>query len=290
MLFVLIQNINRNRDKTCEYLSRILFANIREQISNLFAICMPRIAGINIPDNKRIEIALTYIYGIGRSLAGKILAQVQINPNTRANKLTTEEINRLREIIEKNYKIEGELRREKMMNIKRLKDIGCYRGIRHIRGLPVRGQRTRTNTRTVRGNVRKTMGSGRRRAAEKTQARAVPEKARGRFPRRGNRRSDLSLARPRFARTPCPLGFRQVFSKDSPRPEEIKSWGARLFLAANPRLEEGKRERKCVQPPARGLFWKQSSPQKEKKRKKKFGICIPVPLDVYYLTGRIKDQ
>jgi len=129
---------------------------------------MPRIAGVNIPDNKRIEIALTYIYGIGRSLSNKILTQAKIDANVRASKLTPEEINRLREIIEKGLKIEGELQREKMMNIKRLKDIGSYRGIRHIKGLPVRGQRTKTNTRTVRGNVRKTMGSGRRPSAEKT--------------------------------------------------------------------------------------------------------------------------
>jgi small subunit ribosomal protein S13 len=129
---------------------------------------MPRIAGVNIPENKRIEIALTYVYGIGHSLSKKILAQTKINPDTRANKLTTEEVNKLREVIEKGYKIEGELRREKLMNIKRLKDIGCYRGIRHIKGLPVRGQRTKTNTRTVRGNVRRTMGSGRKKAAEKT--------------------------------------------------------------------------------------------------------------------------
>jgi len=129
---------------------------------------MPRIAGINIPDNKRIEIALTYIYGIGRALSNKILAQAKIDPNLRASKLTAEHLNALKEIVEKSYKIEGELRREKMMNIKRLKDIGSYRGIRHIKSLPVRGQRTRTNTRTVRGNVRKTMGSGRKAAAEKT--------------------------------------------------------------------------------------------------------------------------
>jgi len=129
---------------------------------------MPRIAGVNIPDNKRIETALTYIYGIGRSLSNKILAQAKIDPNIRAGKLTPEEINRLREIIEKGSRVEGELRREKMMNIKRLKDIGSYRGTRHTKGLPTRGQRTRTNTRTVRGNVRKTMGSGRKPAAEKT--------------------------------------------------------------------------------------------------------------------------
>ena len=129
---------------------------------------MPRIAGINIPDNKRIEIALTYIHGIGRFLGGKILKNAQIDPNIRAGKLTSDEINRLKEIIEKNYKIEDELRREKMTNIKRLKEIGCYRGTRHIRGLPARGQRTKTNSRTVRGNTRKTMGSGRKSAAEKT--------------------------------------------------------------------------------------------------------------------------
>lgn len=129
---------------------------------------MPRIAGVNIPENKRIEIALTYIYGVGRSLSNKILDQAKIDPNERANQLNPESINRLRDIIEKTLKVEGDLRREKMMNIKRLKDIGSYRGVRHIRGLPVRGQRTRTNTRTVRGNVRKTMGSGRRAAAEKT--------------------------------------------------------------------------------------------------------------------------
>lgn len=129
---------------------------------------MPRIAGVNIPDNKRIEISLTYIYGIGRSLSNKILQQAKIDPNIRASQLAAQQLNLLKDIVEKNYKVEGELRREKMMNIKRLKDIGSYRGIRHIKGLPVRGQRTKTNTRTVRGNVRKTMGSGRKPAAEKT--------------------------------------------------------------------------------------------------------------------------
>lgn len=129
---------------------------------------MPRVAGINIPENKQIKIALTYIYGIGHTLSNKILSQAKVNPNTRANQLTVEEINRLRELIEKNLKVEGELRRERLMNIKRLKDIGSYRGGRHTKGLPVRGQRTKTNTRTVRGNVRKTMGSGRKVSAEKT--------------------------------------------------------------------------------------------------------------------------
>ena len=129
---------------------------------------MPRIAGVNIPDNKRIEIALTYIYGIGRFLSNQILSQAKIEPNVSAGKLSLEEVNRLRDIVEKKYKIEGELRRGKMMNIKRLKDIGCYRGGRHSKGLPARGQRTKTNTRTVRGNGRRTRGRGRKKAAEKT--------------------------------------------------------------------------------------------------------------------------
>ena len=123
---------------------------------------MPRIAGVNIPENKQISVALTYIFGIGPSLSRKILSKAKIDPERRAKDLTPEEISQLKEIIEKEYKVEGELRREIIMNIKRLKDIGCWRGIRHIKGLPVRGQRTRTNTRTVRGNVRRTVGSGRK--------------------------------------------------------------------------------------------------------------------------------
>jgi small subunit ribosomal protein S13 len=124
---------------------------------------MPRIAGVNIPDNKQIEVALTYIYGIGRSLSKKILEKAKIEGTRRASELKPEEIERLKEIIEGGeYKIEGELKREIMTNIKRLKEIGCWRGLRHIKGLPVRGQRTRTNTRTVRGNVRKTVGTGRK--------------------------------------------------------------------------------------------------------------------------------
>lgn len=123
-----------------------------------------RLVGINIPDNKRLEIALTYIYGIGRSLAQKTLRAVDINFGKRPKDLTGEEINRLKEFIEKNYKIEGESRQIIRSNIKRLKEIGCYRGIRHERRLPVRGQRTKTNSRTVRGNVRKTVGSGKRKA------------------------------------------------------------------------------------------------------------------------------
>jgi small subunit ribosomal protein S13 len=129
---------------------------------------MPRIAGVNIPEQKQIEIALTYIYGIGRPLARKILNIAGINPYIRAKNLTPEQINILKEIIEKNYKIEGELKREVITNIKRLKDISSWRGIRHQKGLPVRGQRTRTNTRTVRGNVRKTVGSGRKPPPEPT--------------------------------------------------------------------------------------------------------------------------
>jgi len=123
---------------------------------------MPRIAGVNIPENKQIETALTYIYGIGRALSRRILAEAKINPSAKTSQLPAQELNKLRELIEKSYKIEGELRRERITAIKRLKDIGCWRGVRHIKGLPVRGQRTKTNTRTVRGNVRKTVGSGRK--------------------------------------------------------------------------------------------------------------------------------
>ena len=101
-------------------------------------------------------------------MSKKILAQTQIDPRTKASKLTPEEVGKLKDFIEKNYKIEGDLRREKMMSIKRLKDIGSWRGLRHIKGLPVRGQRTKTNTRTVRGNIRKTVGSGRKPASEAT--------------------------------------------------------------------------------------------------------------------------
>ncbi len=123
---------------------------------------MPRIAGVNIPENKQIEIALTYIYGIGRSLSKKILTEAKIDASKKAKSLDPQEVNKLRGIIEKDFKIEGDLRRQLMINIKRLKDVGCWRGIRHIKGLPVRGQKTQTNTRTVRGNVRRTIGSGRR--------------------------------------------------------------------------------------------------------------------------------
>ena len=126
-----------------------------------------RIAGVNIPDNKKIQVALSYIYGIGRPLAQNILESAKIDQEKRAKDLTSVEINRLREIIEKNYKIEGELRREILLNVKRLQDIGSYRGARHKRGLPSRGQRTKTNSRTRRGNVRKTMTSGRKKLEKK---------------------------------------------------------------------------------------------------------------------------
>lgn len=127
-----------------------------------------RIVGTNIPDDKKVEYALAYIYGIGIPSARHIVAAARVNTGKRAKELTPEEVNRLREIIEKNYTIEGELRRQLMLGIKRLKDVGTYRGVRHIRGLPVRGQRTKTNSRTRRGNVRKTMGSGRKPAASPT--------------------------------------------------------------------------------------------------------------------------
>ncbi len=112
---------------------------------------MPRIAGVDLPKGKRMEIALTYIYGIGKSSARKILQETNIDLNTKSDNLTADQINKIRKIIDDKYKVEGELRREVAMNIKRLMEIGCYRGLRHRRGLPVRGQRTRTNARTRKG-------------------------------------------------------------------------------------------------------------------------------------------
>ncbi len=129
---------------------------------------MARIAGITLPNDKRMEIGLTYIFGIGKSLSNKILKTANINPDIRVKDLDEQKVNLLREIIEKNYKVEGELRRDVLTNVKRLKEINSYRGARHAKHLPVRGQRTKTNTRTVRGNVRKTMGSGRKPTAQKT--------------------------------------------------------------------------------------------------------------------------
>ena len=112
---------------------------------------MARIAGVDIPREKRVEVALTYIYGLGLPTSQKILTQTNINPDTRVRDLTEEQVNRLRELIDRRYKVEGDLRREVAMNIKRLTEIGCYRGLRHRRGLPAHGQRTRTNARQRRG-------------------------------------------------------------------------------------------------------------------------------------------
>ena len=128
---------------------------------------MARIAGVSLPLNKRVDVALQYIYGIGITSAKKILTATGIPAEVRVKDLTEPQANKLREEVEKKYKVEGELRREVLLNIKRLKEIGSYRGIRHTRNLPVRGQRTKTNSRTVRGNTRKTMGSGKRKL-EKT--------------------------------------------------------------------------------------------------------------------------
>lgn len=112
---------------------------------------MARIAGVDIPRDKRIEVALTYIFGIGRHSSGRILSEATIDPNKRTNVLTEEEVAKIRDIIERDFKVEGDLRKEVSVNIKRLMDIGCYRGLRHRKGLPVRGQRTRTNSRTRKG-------------------------------------------------------------------------------------------------------------------------------------------
>lgn len=119
---------------------------------------MARIAGVDVPPNKRLEIALTYIYGIGPSTSKQIVHDSRLDPTVRVKDLTEEQVNHLREIIDKDYKVEGDLRREVAMNIKRLTEIGCYRGLRHRRGLPVHGQRTRTNARTKRGS-RRTVGA-----------------------------------------------------------------------------------------------------------------------------------
>lgn len=129
---------------------------------------MARIEGVFLPKDKRVEIALTYIFGIGRVLSQKILKQANIDPNIRTSDLSDDQANSLREIIEKSHRVEGDLKREILTNIKRLRETGSYRGSRHAKGLPVRGQRTKTNTRTVRGNVRKTVGSGRKTADQKT--------------------------------------------------------------------------------------------------------------------------
>lgn len=129
---------------------------------------MARIAGVNIPNEKRIEASLQYIYGVGSTLAKRTLKETGVSPDVRTKDLTEEQLNQLREFIDKNLKTEGNLRQEILLNIKRLKEIGSYRGTRHIKSLPVRGQRTKTNSRTRHGNVRRTAGSGRKKSAEKT--------------------------------------------------------------------------------------------------------------------------
>ena len=123
---------------------------------------MARIAGVDLPRGKRIEIALTYIYGIGRSLSGKILAETQVSVDTKVNQLTESDVVKIREAIDRQYKVEGDLRREVAMNIKRLMDIGSYRGLRHRKSLPVRGQRTHTNARTRKGPRRSVMSKRKR--------------------------------------------------------------------------------------------------------------------------------
>ncbi len=127
-----------------------------------------RIAGTTIPNDKRAEIALTYVFGIGKTKALRVLEEAQVDKNKRIKDLTEEEVNKIRTLIEKKNTVEGDLRREIGSNIKRLKEIGSYRGSRHTKGLPARGQRTKTNNRTVRGNKRVTMGSGRAPSAQKT--------------------------------------------------------------------------------------------------------------------------
>ncbi len=128
---------------------------------------MARILGINIPDNKKIIYALTYLYGIGESSSVVILRSAGIDSNKLAKDLTTDEMNKIQKILEKSYKLEGDLRKEIGQNIKRLKEIGSWRGLRHSRRLPIHG-RSKTNSRTLRGNVRKTMGSGRKSSSDKT--------------------------------------------------------------------------------------------------------------------------
>ena len=128
---------------------------------------MARIAGVDLPRNKRVEIGLTYIYGIGRSLSGDILRKAGVDLDTRVRDLTESEITALREVIDRDCQVEGDLRRELQMNIRRLLDIGCYRGLRHRRSLPVHGQRTRTNARTKRGPKKTVPGRGRRRGMKK---------------------------------------------------------------------------------------------------------------------------
>jgi small subunit ribosomal protein S13 len=128
---------------------------------------MARIEGVDLPRNKRIEVALTYIFGIGPTRAGRIIKESRVNPDTRVKDLTETEVGAMRDFITKKYKVEGDLRREVQMNIKRLVEIGCYRGMRHRRNLPAHGQRTRTNARTAKGPKKTVAGRGRRRGAAK---------------------------------------------------------------------------------------------------------------------------
>lgn len=128
---------------------------------------MARIAGVDLPREKRLEVALTYIYGIGRSLASKILSEAEVPPEVRVKDLTEDQSNRLRRVIEGGHRVEGDLKRQVSMDVKRLMDIGCYRGLRHRRGLPVRGQRTSTNARTRKGPKRTSIGAKRAKAAAK---------------------------------------------------------------------------------------------------------------------------
>ncbi|OGF31452.1 30S ribosomal protein S13 [Candidatus Falkowbacteria bacterium RIFOXYA2_FULL_35_8] len=129
---------------------------------------MARISGVNLPNEKRVQIGLTYIYGIGKAVSTKILNQTKIDINKKVKDLTDDEVSRLRAIIENDMRTEGSLRRDVLTDIKRLKEIKSYRGSRHSRSLPARGQRTKTNSRTVRGNVRRTAGSGKKASAQKT--------------------------------------------------------------------------------------------------------------------------
>ncbi len=131
-------------------------------------MALVRISGVSLPQQKRIDAALPYIFGVGWPLSKKILAAVKVDPSKRTSELSEAEVARIREYIEKNFTVEGALRQNISTNIKLKKEIGSYQGNRHIRGLPVRGQRTKTNSRTRRGNVRKTAGSGRSKSAEKT--------------------------------------------------------------------------------------------------------------------------
>ncbi len=129
---------------------------------------MARIAGVNIPNEKRIEASLQYVYGVGLTIAKRALKETGVNPDIRTKDLSEADLNKLRDFLEQHVKTEGNLRQEVLLNIKRLKEIGSYRGMRHSRSLPVRGQRTKTNSRTRHGNVRRTAGSGRKKSSDKT--------------------------------------------------------------------------------------------------------------------------